>query len=108
MTASDFQQTRFSLMPKSARNRSRRGSAQATGLDAGMIAGLGARPYAIAMGGSFRDCLGKGESLYTIDVETLGALEPDLIITQGLCEVCAVTEREVEAPSAGSRWRPGC
>ena len=43
-----------------------------------------------------RDCLGKGESLYTIDVETLGALEPDLIITQGLCDVCAVTEREVD------------
>ena len=43
-----------------------------------------------------RDCLGKGESLYTIDIETLGALEPDLIITQGLCDVCAVTEREVD------------
>jgi len=41
------------------------------------------------------DCLGKGESLYTIDVETLGALDPDLILTQGLCEVCAVTGREV-------------
>src|SRR5688572_2281855 len=43
-----------------------------------------------------RDCLGKGESLYTIDADTLAALEPDLIITQGLCEVCAVTEREVD------------
>ncbi|MGH7516955.1 MAG: cobalamin-binding protein [Gemmatimonadales bacterium] len=43
-----------------------------------------------------RDCLGRGESLYTIDVEALGALEPDLIITQGLCEVCAVTQREVD------------
>ncbi len=43
-----------------------------------------------------RDCLAKGESLYTIDAETLGALEPDLIITQGLCEVCAVTGREVD------------
>ncbi len=43
-----------------------------------------------------RECLGRGESLYTIDVEALGALEPDLVITQGLCEVCAVTEREVD------------
>jgi iron complex transport system substrate-binding protein len=42
-----------------------------------------------------RDCLGKGESLYTIDAPRLGALEPDLIITQGLCEVCAVSDREV-------------
>jgi iron complex transport system substrate-binding protein len=43
-----------------------------------------------------RDCLARGESLYTIDVETLGALEPDLVITQGLCDVCAATEREVD------------
>jgi iron complex transport system substrate-binding protein len=47
-----------------------------------------------------RDCLDRGESLYTIDVEALGALEPDLIITQGLCEVCAVTEHEVD----GALW----
>jgi iron complex transport system substrate-binding protein len=43
-----------------------------------------------------RDCLAKGESLYTIDAAALDRLEPDLIITQGLCEVCAVTEREVD------------
>ncbi len=43
-----------------------------------------------------RDCLSNGESLYTIDGETLRGLEPDFIITQGLCDVCAVTEREVD------------
>ena len=42
-----------------------------------------------------RDCLSGGESLYTIDAELLSVLEPDLVITQGLCEVCAVTQREV-------------
>lgn len=38
-----------------------------------------------------------GRSLYTLDVETLEALEPDLIVTQALCGVCAVAENEVRA-----------
>jgi iron complex transport system substrate-binding protein len=42
-----------------------------------------------------RERLAGGESLYTIDSATLAELEPDLIITQGLCDVCAVTQREV-------------
>lgn len=53
-----------------------------------------------------RDCLGKGESLYTIDVDALGALEPDLIITQGLCEVCAVSGREVRGALGGIQVAP--
>jgi iron complex transport system substrate-binding protein len=43
-----------------------------------------------------RECLDRRESLYAIDVERLAALEPDLIITQGLCDVCAVTGEEVD------------
>ena len=43
-----------------------------------------------------RERLAGGESLYTIDSETLAELEPDLVITQGLCDVCAVTQREVD------------
>ena len=42
-----------------------------------------------------RQCLMEGASLYEIDVETLDALRPDLIVTQGLCKVCAVGEDEV-------------
>lgn len=42
-----------------------------------------------------RECLARGESLYTIDASLLDRLEPDLIVTQGLCDVCAVTGREV-------------
>lgn len=42
-----------------------------------------------------RECLASGESLYTIDASLLRRLEPDLIVTQGLCDVCAVTSREV-------------
>ncbi|MEO7001061.1 MAG: cobalamin-binding protein [Ktedonobacterales bacterium] len=34
-------------------------------------------------------------SLYTIDRDLLGAIQPDLIVTQQLCEVCAVDYDEV-------------
>lgn len=36
-----------------------------------------------------------GSSLYVLDEEALAAAEPDLIITQELCRVCAVSYREV-------------
>jgi iron complex transport system substrate-binding protein len=42
-----------------------------------------------------RECLARGESLYRIDVETLDRLRPDLVITQALCEVCAVGPGEM-------------
>jgi iron complex transport system substrate-binding protein len=34
-------------------------------------------------------------SVYEIDVDTLTALKPDLVLTQGICDVCAVPERQV-------------
>ena len=37
-----------------------------------------------------------GEGVYEIDVETLDRLDPDLIVTQGICDVCAVDEVLVE------------
>jgi iron complex transport system substrate-binding protein len=36
-----------------------------------------------------------GSSLYELDEEALAAVEPDLILTQELCHVCAVSYREV-------------
>ncbi|SFS10090.1 iron complex transport system substrate-binding protein [Granulicella pectinivorans] len=33
----------------------------------------------------------RGESIYNVDVDRLGDLAPDLVITQELCDVCAVT-----------------
>src|SRR6476646_131153 len=36
-------------------------------------------------------------ALYAIDVEQLAALEPDLIITQAQCDVCAVRYEDVVA-----------
>jgi iron complex transport system substrate-binding protein len=42
-----------------------------------------------------RDCLHRGESLYQLDEALLESLRPDLIVTQALCEVCAVGPAEV-------------
>jgi iron complex transport system substrate-binding protein len=35
-------------------------------------------------------------SLYELDVERLESLKPDLIVTQSLCGVCAISDRDVE------------
>ncbi len=43
-----------------------------------------------------RDCLRRGESLYQLDEALLESLRPDLIVTQALCEVCAVGPAEVD------------
>ena len=42
-----------------------------------------------------RDRLGAQSALYTLDMATLERLRPDLIVTQALCDVCAVSEEEV-------------
>jgi iron complex transport system substrate-binding protein len=39
----------------------------------------------------------KGEALYELDADLLHDLEPDLIVTQSLCEVCAVSVDDVRA-----------
>jgi iron complex transport system substrate-binding protein len=45
-----------------------------------------------------------GSSLYGLDAEKLAALEPDLIVTQELCAVCAVSYEIVDR--AAKRLRP--
>lgn len=37
-----------------------------------------------------------GKSTYIVDVETLRRTNPDIILTQGLCDVCAVSGNEVK------------
>lgn len=44
-----------------------------------------------------RERLRSDRALYTLDMPTLEALRPDLIVTQALCDVCAVAEDEVRA-----------
>lgn len=38
-----------------------------------------------------------GRELYHVDAEAIAGLEPDLVLTQGLCEVCAVSVRAVRS-----------
>jgi iron complex transport system substrate-binding protein len=42
------------------------------------------------------DRLRRGEGVYTIDLDLLRQAEPDLILTQELCDVCAVPYSEVQ------------
>ena len=42
------------------------------------------------------ESIGKGESLYTLDEALLRELKPDVILTQDLCEVCAIDLKTVE------------
>src|SRR4051794_13285260 len=51
--------------------------------------------------------VGEGRALYTLDEERLAALEPDLIVTQAVCEVCAVSYDDVVEVAARLPGRPG-
>ena len=42
-----------------------------------------------------REAVADGRSLYAIDEESIDALRPDLVLTQDLCRVCAVSSEEV-------------
>jgi iron complex transport system substrate-binding protein len=44
-----------------------------------------------------RERTAAGESIYALDEELVRELEPDLIVTQALCHVCAVSVDEVQA-----------
>lgn len=44
-----------------------------------------------------RELRGASKPLYELDLAALEALAPDLILTQALCTVCAVSEKEVHA-----------
>ncbi|UED87881.1 cobalamin-binding protein [Streptomyces profundus] len=52
---------------------------------------LSSREISDAVGGSAHS----GSSLYTLDTEALGALRPDVLLTQDLCDVCAVSYARV-------------
>ncbi len=48
-----------------------------------------------------RQALREFGSVYEVDTERLAALGPDLLLTQGVCEVCAVPTRDAAAAAAG-------
>jgi iron complex transport system substrate-binding protein len=47
-----------------------------------------------------REVTGRGEALYELDEAALAELKPDLIVTQALCAVCAVSYDDVRAVAA--------
>jgi iron complex transport system substrate-binding protein len=55
----------------------------AEGLDAGQI------------DTAVKETVGEGRALYELDEELLAALVPDLIVTQAICDVCAVSYEDV-------------
>ncbi|MEU2297893.1 cobalamin-binding protein [Streptomyces antibioticus] len=52
---------------------------------------LTSREISDAVGGSAHS----GSSLYTLDTEALASLRPDVVLTQDLCDVCAVSYEKV-------------
>jgi len=53
-----------------------------------------------------RDRLQTHKALYALDMETLAQLRPELIVTQALCDVCAVAAAEVNAAAQVLPSRP--
>jgi iron complex transport system substrate-binding protein len=48
-----------------------------------------------------REYVARGESLYAVDAAALAEIDPDLIITQDLCHVCAATPDDLAAALNG-------
>lgn len=53
-----------------------------------------------------RERLARGEGLYALDAALLRALEPTLIVTQALCEVCSIALPEVLRAARGLPTNP--
>ncbi|MGN6814574.1 MAG: cobalamin-binding protein [Solirubrobacterales bacterium] len=70
----------------------------ATVLPAGLSAG--------EIDAAVKEVVGEGRALYSLDEERLAELAPDLIVTQAVCEVCAVSYDDVVAVAARLPSRP--
>ncbi len=53
-----------------------------------------------------KSVVGEGKALYSLDEERLAELAPDLIVTQAVCDVCAVSYEDVVAVAARLPSRP--
>jgi iron complex transport system substrate-binding protein len=62
-------------------------------------------PHAAAgeIDGQVSELVGRGESIYAVDAELLRSLEPDLIVTQDLCHVCAASPDDL---ATALTWLP--
>ena len=61
---------------------------------------------AAAIDQQVREFLERGESLYSVDFELLREIEPDLIVTQDLCHVCAATPDDLAAALTHLKHQP--
>jgi len=59
-----------------------------------------------AIDSAVKTTVGEGRALYELDEERLAALAPDLIVTQAICDVCAVSYEDVLAVAARLPSRP--
>ncbi len=64
--------------------------------------GLGAAEIDAAV----KEIVGEGRALYSLDEQRLAELAPELIVTQAVCEVCAVSYEDVVAVAARLPGRP--
>src|SRR5680860_1011244 len=64
--------------------------------------GLGAREIDTAV----KEAAGKGRALYRLDEERLAELAPDLIVTQAICDVCAVSYEDLVEVAARLPGKP--
>jgi iron complex transport system substrate-binding protein len=53
-----------------------------------------------------RERLRSQQALYSLDLAAVTALRPDLLVTQTLCDVCAVDENDVQAAARSLSVRP--
>jgi iron complex transport system substrate-binding protein len=67
---------------------------------------LEARLSTAEIDAAVRELTRSGQAIYELDRETLAALAPDLIVTQALCPVCAVSYEEVAAFARELTCRP--
>ena len=59
-----------------------------------------------AIDAAVRERMRSRQPLYALDGAALEALRPDLVVTQALCDVCAVAEADVEAAACRLPGRP--
>ncbi len=66
----------------------------------------GAASDPAAIDAQVRVALASGESLYTLDVQRLMALKPEVILTQDMCRVCSIDVGTVRRIAAGLSGNP--
>ena len=59
-----------------------------------------------AIDAAVKEVVGEGRALYSLDEELLAGLAPELIVTQAVCEVCAVSYEDVVAVAARLPGQP--